>query len=80
VDEVVETTSQANDGYKTGTKHITGNGWRAQQQHSFKDCHYTTLGFTIATGEPVMCAVIIAAEKLIKHERLGFNKCSPDWK
>jgi hypothetical protein len=27
-----------------------------------------------------MCAVIIAAEKMREHEKLGFNCCSPDWK
>jgi hypothetical protein len=42
VDEVGETTSQANDSNKMGTKYIT-----AQQQNSFTDCHYTTLGFTV---------------------------------
>jgi hypothetical protein len=67
VDEVGETTSQANGGDKTGTKYVTGNGRRAQHQYSFTDSHYT-LGFTAATGEPVMCSVIIAAEKLREHE------------
>jgi hypothetical protein len=27
-----------------------------------------------------MCAVIVAADKLKPHEKLGFNCCSPDWK
>jgi hypothetical protein len=63
-DEVVDNTSQANDGSKTGTKYVTGSGRRAQQKNSFTDCHYITLGFTAATGEPIMCAVIIAADKL----------------
>jgi hypothetical protein len=44
------------------------------------DCHYTTLGFTAATGEPVMCALIISADKLKDHEKRGFNCCSTDWK
>jgi hypothetical protein len=80
VDEVGNNTSQANDGNKTGTKYVTRKGWRAHQQNSFTDCHYTTLGFTAATGEPVMCAVIIAADRLKDHEKIGFNCCSPDWK
>jgi hypothetical protein len=33
VDEVGDKTSQANDGNKTGTKYVTGKGWRAQQQN-----------------------------------------------
>jgi hypothetical protein len=49
VDEVGETTSRANGGNKTGTTYVTGNGRRAQQHHSFTDCHRTTLGFTAAT-------------------------------
>jgi hypothetical protein len=80
VDEVGDNTSQANDGNKTGTKYVTGSGWRAQKQNSFTDCHYTTPGFTAVTGEPIMCAIIIAADKLKSHEKLGFNCCSPDWK
>jgi hypothetical protein len=80
VDEVGDNTSQANDGNKTGTKYVTGNEWRAKQQNSFTDCHYTTLGFTAPTGDQIMCAVFIAAEKLKDHEKLGFNCCSPDWR
>jgi hypothetical protein len=63
VDEVGVTTSQANDGKQTGTKYAAGNLWRAQQQNSFTYCSYATLGFTVVTGDPVMCAVIIAAKK-----------------
>jgi hypothetical protein len=80
VDEVGDNNSQANDGNKRGTTYITGKGWRAQQKNSFTDCHYTTIGFTATTGEPVMCAVIIAADRLKDHDKLGFNCCSPNWK
>jgi hypothetical protein len=31
-------------------------------------------------GEPVMCAVIIADDRLKDHEKLGFYCVSPDWK
>jgi hypothetical protein len=37
VDEVSNNTSQTNDVNKTGTKCVTGKGWRAQQQNSFTD-------------------------------------------
>jgi hypothetical protein len=80
VDEVGYNISQANDGNKTGTKYVTGKGFRAQQQNSLTECHYTTLGFTAATGEPLMCAIIISADRLKDHEKLGFNCCSPNWK
>jgi hypothetical protein len=80
VDELGENTSQENDGNKTGTKYTTGKGWRAQQQNSFTGCHYTPLGFTAATGEPVMCSFTSAADRLKDHDKLGFNCCSPDWK
>jgi hypothetical protein len=80
VDELGDNTSQANDDIKTGSKCVTGKGWWEKHQNPFTECHYTTLGFTATTGEPVMCAIIIAADRLKYHEKLGFNCCSRDWK
>jgi hypothetical protein len=49
VDEVGYNTSQSNDGNRSGTKYVTGKGMRPQQQNTFTDSHFTTLGFTAAT-------------------------------
>jgi hypothetical protein len=73
VDEVGDNTSQANDGNKTRKKYITGKGCRAHQQNSFINCHCITLVFTATSGDPVTCAIVVAADKLKPHEKLGFN-------
>ena len=43
-----------------------------------KDSHFTVLGFTAATGEPVMCAIIFAAKHLCESWVLGFNAAA-EW-
>jgi hypothetical protein len=49
---------------------------RAQVRNSFKDNHFTVLGFTVANGYPTMCAIIIAASKLKVTNVMGFNPFS----
>jgi hypothetical protein len=51
---------------------------RSQFQNSFKDNHFTVLGFTSADGSPVMCTIIIAALKLRVTDVMGFNPLSTD--
>jgi hypothetical protein len=46
---------------------------RPQQQAATKDTHFTALGFTAATGDPVMCAIIFAAKTIEEQWRLGFD-------
>jgi hypothetical protein len=69
VDDVGDNTSHANDGNKTGTKYVTGIVLQAQQKKKFTDCQFTSLGFTATTGEPIVFAVIISADKLKSHEK-----------
>ena len=60
VDEVGSDTSQKGDGHIAGAKYYCGRGWVPQNQSSSNDKHFTMLGFTALSGEPVMCLVIIA--------------------
>jgi len=64
VDEVGNNTSQANDGNVGGEKFLCFAGGRPQQRANMKDAHFTVLGFTAATGEPVMCCIIFACKEL----------------
>jgi hypothetical protein len=51
---------------------------RAQVRNSFKDNHFTVLGFTGADGRAVTCAIIIASSKLKVTDVTGFNPLSKD--
>jgi hypothetical protein len=50
VDEVGENISQKGDGNAGGHQFMVAANMRAQVQNSFKDNHFTVLGFTAATG------------------------------
>jgi hypothetical protein len=54
-------------------------GIRRQEQNSYTECHFTVLGFTAANGDPVMCAVIVAAKHLTAFEACGINYLSVDF-
>ena len=43
---------------------------------AFKDFHFTTLGFTAATGEAVCCCIIIAAKMMKVSWVTGINPFS----
>jgi len=73
VDEVGSNTSQVKDGNVGGEKYLCGKQSRPQQRAATKDTHFTVLGFTAATGEPVMCAIIFAAKALQEQWKLGFD-------
>lgn len=64
VDEVGNNTSQAKDGNIGGEKFLCGSGGRPQQRSNTKDAHFTVLGFTAASGEAIMCAIIFAAKEM----------------
>jgi Fe-S-cluster formation regulator IscX/YfhJ len=64
VDEVGEHISQKGDGNAGGQKFMVANNMRAQVRNSFKDNHFTVLGFAAANGQPTMFAIVIAATKL----------------
>jgi hypothetical protein len=62
VDECGSNTSQAKDGQVGGQMYLCSIDGRPQQRAATKDAHFTVLGFTAASGEPVMCAIIFAAK------------------
>jgi hypothetical protein len=78
VDEVGENISQKGDGNAGGQKFMVASDMRAQIRNSFKDNHFTVLGFTAANGHPTMCAIIIAASKLKVTDVTGYNPLSDD--
>jgi hypothetical protein len=71
VDEVGENISQKVNGNTGDQKFMVAN-------NSFKDNHFTVLGFTAATGEAVLCAITITASKLKVTDVTGFNPLSKD--
>jgi len=60
VDEVGSNISQRGDGHVTGTKYCCEHGTIPYNKASHNDRHFTLLGFTALTGEPVLCVVIIS--------------------
>ena len=60
VDEVGSNISQRGDGHVTGRKYCCELGAIPQNKSSYNDRHFTCLGFTALTGEPVLCVVIVA--------------------
>lgn len=73
VDEVGSNTSTTKDGNVGGEKFLCHAQLRPQVRAATKDSHFTVLGFTTATGVPLMCAIIFAAKKLHESWVLGFD-------
>jgi hypothetical protein len=62
-DETGCNTNQKKDGHKGGQKFVCGRNMTPKQQAATRDKHFTVLGLTTGTGEPVLCVVIFASEK-----------------
>ena len=61
VDEVGSNTDMRKD--KQGSKKVIAEkGFKGTQEAITTDLHYTVMGFTAATGEPVLCVVIFQSE------------------
>ena len=61
VDEVGSNISQRGDGHIAGKKYCCEKGYGVpQNKSSINDRHFTVLGFTALTGEPVLCVIIVA--------------------
>ena len=55
-----------------GQKFIKKSGaQKAYSKVNSQDCRYTTLGFTAATGDPVLCVIIIQVPSLVHGEIHG---------
>ncbi|KAI2492615.1 hypothetical protein MHU86_21929 [Fragilaria crotonensis] len=77
VDEVGSNTSTTKDGNVGGEKFLCEAAGRPQIKAATKDSHFTVMGFTAATGEPVMCAIIFEAMKMCPSWVLGLNASAP---
>jgi hypothetical protein len=62
-DETGCNTNQKKDGHYGGEKFVCARGMTPKQICSSRDKHFTVLGLTAATGDPVLCVVIFASEK-----------------
>jgi hypothetical protein len=64
VDEAGKHISQKGDGNVGRHKIMVAKDTGVQVQNSFKDNHFTVLGFMRADVRAIMCVIIIAASKL----------------
>ncbi len=67
VDKVGSNTSQLKDGNVGGELFLCSIDGRPQLRSGSKDSHFTVLGFTAANGQPFMCTIIFAANKMTKE-------------
>lgn len=72
-DEVGTDTAQDKDKNVGGTVYVTIDGQRASLPSSKASSRFTVLGVTAATGEPLMCIVIMAAKEVVPREAMGFD-------
>jgi len=71
VDETGDNTSQKQDGNQGGEKFVVGVKERALLSLSFDGCHWTSLGFTLGDGRPLLCEIIIACSEIDAKTRGG---------
>jgi hypothetical protein len=62
-DETGCNTNQKKDGHNGGQKFGCGRRMTPKQISSTRDRHFTVLGLTAATGEPVLCVVIFTSDR-----------------
>jgi hypothetical protein len=62
-DETGCNTNHKKDGHFTGQKFACGRGMTPKQICSTRDRHFTVLGLTASSGDPVLCVVIFASDK-----------------
>ncbi len=58
-----------------GTKYVVGRKNRALMRVAHHDCHFTTLGFLLANGRPLLCVIIINCDEIDTKIRMGYNHC-----
>jgi hypothetical protein len=67
VNEVGNNTNMKDNGGIGGERLLKARGQTAEVTSATSDAHFTVLGFTAATREPVMCAVIFAAGEMAEE-------------
>ena len=72
-DEVGTDTCQESDGHIGGQTYLQFAGQKISLTSSKASGRFTVIGLTAATGEPVMCVVVMASRELGIAEALGFD-------
>jgi hypothetical protein len=65
------------DGRVGGERLLKARGQAAEVTAATSEAHFTVPGFTAATGEPVMFAIIFAASELTQELQLGVDIRAP---
>ena len=73
VGEVGNNTNMKDNGKVGGERLLKEKVQRAKITAMTSDAHFTVLGFTAATGEPVMCAIIFPGHDLTSEQHLGVD-------
>ncbi len=76
-DEVGNNIFQKDNGMEVGQRYLAASGTWPRKGCSSSNAHWTTLGFTATTGEPVLCAIIFPSKMLAAEERLGIDLFAP---
>ena len=72
-DEVGGNINMTGDGHQGGQLLLCPKGTIPQQKISTRDKHFTLMGLTLLSGEPVMCILIIAGKKPNALVEMGIN-------
>lgn len=72
-DEVGTDTAQDSDGHIGGQTYLSFAGKRIELNSSKATNRFTVMGLTAATGDPVMCIVIMSGHELGVADSLGFD-------
>jgi hypothetical protein len=56
---------------------LKAKGQTTEVTATASDAHFTVLGFTAGTGEPVICAIIFAASEMTQELQLGVDIWAP---
>ncbi len=72
-DEVGSNTLQTKDRNVGGEKYLYTKQGRPQNHTATKDAHFTLLGFTLTTGESIMCTLIFTAMEMQDEWIYGFD-------
>ena len=73
VDKVGNNTNMKSDNQPGNERYIGSTEDIAKDAISTKDARFTVLGFTAGTGEPIMCAIIIATPSLHFYIQKGID-------
>ena len=76
-DETGGNTCQRDDGHVGGERMICEIGTRPQETISNKAHHFTVMGLTLLTGEPLLCVIIFSGKNRRDEVELGYDDTVP---